>query len=98
MPGLTKILQLEQDFNFFNWNPENEALWLLNLTQIPNSWIYLYESKTGGQPTWVKFLEALMPVEIDGEATKRTMMKYIFEFVKRVILTYASTHTQILAE
>jgi hypothetical protein len=25
MPGITKILQLEQDFSFLNWNPENEA-------------------------------------------------------------------------
>ena len=97
MPGLTKILQLEQDFEFFNWNPENEAQWESNSNRIVNNWVYLYESK-GTQPIWVKSLAEFMPTEIDVEGTKQEMMRYIFEFVKRVILTYAQTFTQTVIE
>jgi hypothetical protein len=57
----------------------------------------LYETK-GTQPIWVKNLGEFMPTEIDVEGTKREMMRYIFEFVKRVILTYAQTFTQTVIE
>jgi hypothetical protein len=39
-----------------------------------------------------------MPREIDTEGTQREMMRYIFEFVKRVILTYGQTFTQTAIE
>ncbi len=60
MPGITKILQLQQDFSFFDWNPENEAYWNSNSHQIINNWVYLFENK-GIQPTWISVLSEFMP-------------------------------------
>jgi len=45
MPGLTKILQLEQEFEHFAWNPEDQTLWESNLSKIPHSWAFVYENK-----------------------------------------------------
>jgi hypothetical protein len=39
-----------------------------------------------------------MPTEIDQAATKNEMMMFVFEFVKRVILTYAHTFIQTALE
>ena len=46
----------------------------------------------------MSILSEFMPTEIDAEGTKREMMRYVFEFVKRVILTYAQAFTQIVIE
>jgi len=52
----------------------------------------LFETKAA-QPTWVSILSDSMPTEIDVESIKRDMMRFVFEFVKRVILTYAQAFT-----
>jgi len=46
----------------------------------------------------VSILSESMPTQIDVEGTKREMMRYVFEFVKRVILTYAQAFNQTVIE
>lgn len=91
MPGLTKILQMEQDFPYLKWNPEDVNLWKENAHKIQSSWVFLFECSEP-QPTWVKYISSKFATELNLDSVKQEMASYVFEFVKRAVTTYAHQH------